>query len=221
MKTKLIIFDLDGTLLNSVEDLGRAVNHALQLRGLVTHTMGEYRYFVGNGVRKLIERALRASLGHDADTKLQEEVLADFMPYYIEHKCDYTRPYDGIPELLQALEKHGVKIAVASNKFIEGTQALVKNFFPDVTFTSVLGQREGVPVKPNPQIVYDILSEAGVTASEALYVGDTGIDMQTARNAGVESIGVLWGFRTKDELIENGAVHIISKPSEILNLLQE
>ena len=110
---------------------------------------------------------------------------------------------------------------MASNKFIEGTQALVKNFFPDVTFTSVLGQREGVPVKPNPQIVYDILSEAGVTASEALYVGDTGIDMQTARNAGVESIGVLWGFRTKDELIENGAVHIISKPSEILNLLQE
>lgn len=218
---KLVIFDLDGTLLNSVEDLGRAVNHALSLRGYKTHDMDDYRYFVGNGVLKLIERALRASLGHDAEPELQEAVLADFMPYYIAHKCDYTRPYTGIPELLQTLDQQGVKIAVASNKFIDGTQALVKNFFPSIRFASVLGQREDVPVKPHPQIVFDILSEAGVTASETLYVGDTGIDMQTARNAGVESIGVLWGFRTERELIENGAVHIVSKPSEILNFISK
>lgn len=217
--TKLIIFDLDGTLLNSVEDLGRAVNHALKLRNLPLHSMDEYRYFVGNGVRKLIERALRATLGHDAEQELQETVLQDFMAYYIEHKCDYTMPYDGIPELLRNLNKRGVKIAVASNKFITGTQALVQNFFPDINFTAVLGQREGVPVKPDPQIVNDILSMAGTMASETLYVGDTGIDMQTARNAGIESIGVLWGFRTKEELIENGAVHIVSEPSEILDLL--
>lgn len=219
MKNNLIIFDLDGTLLNSVEDLGRAVNYALQLRGLATHTMDEYRYFVGNGVRKLIERALRATLGHDADIELQESVLQDFMAYYIEHKCDYTRPYDGIEELLQELSAKGIKIAVASNKFIEGTQKLIENFFPNISFVCVLGQREGVPVKPNPQIVYDILATAGVSKAETLYVGDTGTDMQTARNAGVESIGVLWGFRTKEELIENGAVHIISKPVEILQFI--
>lgn len=216
---RLVIFDLDGTLLNTVEDLGRAVNRALEMRGMRRHTMEEYRYFVGNGVRLLVERALTASLGTNPDAALMESVLADFMAYYIEHKSDYTKPYSGIPELIDELTDMGVKVAVASNKFIDGTRGLVKRFFPSVDFASVLGQRDGVPVKPDPQIVYDILAEAGVPAADTLYVGDTGIDMRTAASAGVESVGVEWGFRTKDELIQGGAVHIVTSPEEILKLV--
>jgi len=216
---RLVIFDLDGTLLDTVEDLGRAVNYVLEQRGLPQHTMDEYRYFVGNGVRLLVERALAASLGAHPDAIQVESVLTDFLAYYMEHKSDHTKPYPGIGEVLDALTSEGIKVAVASNKFIDGTRGLVARFFPSVNFASVLGQREGVPVKPDPQIVYDILAEAGVKAADALYVGDTNIDMRTAAAAGVESVGVEWGFRTKEELVQAGAVHMVSKPQEILKLI--
>lgn len=215
-KKQLVIFDLDGTLINSVADLGQATNHALSLHGYPLHEMHEYNYFVGNGVSKLIERAL------PADKRGEEEisaVKADFLEYYMRHKTDLTRPYDGIPELLRALQEKGVKIAVASNKFIAGTQALVKGFFPDIDFCAVLGQREGVPIKPDPYIANEALQLAGVGRGDCLYVGDTATDMQTASNAGLESVGVSWGFRPVSELKGAGAMHIIDKPAELLCLV--
>lgn len=215
-RKKLVIFDLDGTLINSVADLGQATNHALQLHGFPMHDLSKYNYFVGNGVTKLIERALPEQFRDEATI---EKVKSDFLDYYMRHKTDLTRPYDGIPELLHALQEKGVKIAVASNKFIAGTQALVKGFFPDIDFCAVLGQREGVPIKPDPYIANEALQLAGVDRGDCLYVGDTATDMQTASNAGLESVGVSWGFRPVSELKDAGAAHIIDKPAELLSLV--
>lgn len=215
-RKKLVIFDLDGTLINSVADLGQATNHALQLHGFPMHDLSKYNYFVGNGVTKLIERALPEQF---RDAATIEKVKSDFLDYYMRHKTDLTRPYDGIPELLHALQEKGVKIAVASNKFIAGTQALVKGFFPDIDFCAVLGQREGVPIKPDPYIANEALQLAGVDRGDCLYVGDTATDMQTASNAGLESVGVSWGFRPVSELKDAGAAHIIDKPAELLSLV--
>lgn len=213
---RLVIFDLDGTLINSVADLGQATNHALQLHGFPMHDLSKYNYFVGNGVTKLIERALPEQFRDEATI---EKVKSGFLDYYMRHKTDLTRPYDGIPELLHALQEKGVKIAVASNKFIAGTQALVKGFFPDIDFCAVLGQREGVPIKPDPYIANEALQLAGVDRGDCLYVGDTATDMQTASNAGLESVGVSWGFRPVSELKDAGAAHIIDKPAELLSLV--
>lgn len=215
-KKQLVIFDLDGTLINSVADLGQATNHALQLHGFPMHDLSKYNYFVGNGVTKLIERALPEQFRDEATI---EKVKSDFLDYYMRHKTDLTRPYDGIPELLHALQEKGVKIAVASNKFIAGTQALVKGFFPDIDFCAVLGQREGVPIKPDPYIANEAMQLAGVDRGDCLYVGDTATDMQTASNAGLESVGVSWGFRPVSELKDAGAAHIIDKPAELLSLV--
>lgn len=215
-KKQLVIFDLDGTLINSVADLGQATNHALQLHGFPMHDLSKYNYFVGNGVAKLIERALPEQF---RDAATIEKVKSDFLDYYMRHKTDLTRPYDGIPELLHALQEKGVKIAVASNKFIAGTQALVKGFFPDIDFCAVLGQREGVPIKPDPYIANEAMQLAGVDRGDCLYVGDTATDMQTASNAGLESVGVSWGFRPVSELKDAGAAHIIDKPAELLSLV--
>ena len=215
-RKKLVIFDLDGTLINSVADLGQATNHALQLHGFPMHDLSKYNYFVGNGVTKLIERALPEQFRDEATI---EKVKSDFLDYYMRHKTDLTRPYDGIPRLLHALKEKGVKIAVASNKFIAGTQALVKGFFPDIDFCAVLGQREGVPIKPDPYIANEAMQLAGVGRGDCLYVGDTATDMQTASNAGLESVGVSWGFRPVSELKDAGAAHIIDKPAELLSLV--
>lgn len=196
--------------------MGQATNHALQLHGFPMHDLSKYNYFVGNGVTKLIERALPEQFRDEATI---EKVKSDFLDYYMRHKTDLTRPYDGIPELLHALQEKGVKIAVASNKFIAGTQALVKGFFPDIDFCAVLGQREGVPIKPDPYIANEALQLAGVDRGDCLYVGDTATDMQTASNAGLESVGVSWGFRPVSELKDAGAAHIIDKPAELLSLV--
>lgn len=215
-RKKLVIFDLDGTLINSVADLGQATNHALQLHGFPMHDLSKYNYFVGNGVTKLIERALPEQFRDEATI---EKVKSDFLDYYMRHKTDLTRPYDGIPELLAYLQQKGIKLAVASNKFIAGTQALVKGFFPDIDFCAVLGQREGVPIKPDPYIANEAMQLAGVVRGDCLYVGDTATDMQTASNAGLESVGVSWGFRPVSELKDAGAAHIIDKPAELLSLV--
>lgn len=215
-RKKLVIFDLDGTLINSVADLGQATNHALQLHAFPMHDLSKYNYFVGNGVTKLIERALPEQFRDEATI---EKVKYDFLDYYMRHKTDLTRPYDGIPELLAYLQQKGIKLAVASNKFIAGTQALVKGFFPDIDFCAVLGQREGVPIKPDPYIANEAMQLAGVVRGDCLYVGDTATDMQTASNAGLESVGVSWGFRPVSELKDAGAAHIIDKPAELLSLV--
>lgn len=212
----LVIFDLDGTLLDTIADLGTAANQALSKRGFPIHPIERYKTFVGNGVRKLIERAL-GEAGTDAN--LVDEVLMDFKAYYIEHKTDLSRPYPGILALLEELKKRGIRMAVASNKFQAATEGLVKFFFPAGTFDVILGQRDGIPVKPHPQIVFDVLSQIPTPKDQILYVGDTSIDMHTASAAGVESVGVTWGFRSCEELRQSGACYVVQDPSEIISHL--
>lgn len=213
---KLIIFDLDGTLLNTIEDLANATNHALKQFNFPIHEAETYRFFVGNGINKLIERALpEAHKQADAISMIKHE----FLKYYMFHADDCTKPYPGIPELLTKLQREGYQLGVASNKMHDATVELVSRFFPDINFTAVLGQRDGIPVKPSPDILNEIVSQAGVVKSETLYIGDSGVDAMTAVNAGIEFVGVLWGFRPQKELEEAGARRFVEKPEEIVGLV--
>lgn len=213
---KLVIFDLDGTLLNTIADLACSTNYALGKLGINAHPLESYPTFVGNGIRKLFERALPVSV---RTPEMVEKVRELFLPYYDAHNADLTTIYPGITELLKELQKKGVQLSVASNKYQSATEKLMEHYFPEIHFVSVLGQREGIPVKPDKGIILDTLNAAGVSAEETLYVGDSGVDMQTAKNGGVESVGVTWGFRPLSELEANGAQHIINKPSELLAYL--
>ena len=209
---KLVIFDLDGTLLNTIADLANSTNHALALLGYPTHEVSAYPFMVGNGINKLFERALPEG------EKTEENVLRvrqAFVPYYDVHNADDSSPYPGIPELLECLQAKGIQLAVASNKYQAATEKLVAHYFPNIRFVAVFGQREGIKVKPDPTIVYDILKIAGVAKEEVLYVGDSGVDMQTAINAGVSSCGVTWGFRPRAELEALHPDRIVDKAEEI------
>ena len=187
MNKKLVIFDLDGTLLNTIDDLAVSANYALRQHGYPEHELPAYRYFVGNGITKLIERALpEAERCEPAILQLREE----FVGYYQRHKTDLTRPYPGIPELLSHLSAKGIQLAVASNKYHQGTVELIRHYFGTDLFKVVLGQRGHIPAKPDPAIVYEILHLTGITPADALYIGDSGVDMQTARRSGITSIGV-------------------------------
>ena len=213
---KLAIFDLDGTLLNTIEDLGYAANHALQAHGYPTHSIASYPFFVGNGVRRLIERVLP----EDARTEATiDRLLVTFKEYYNDHNTDYTKPYEGIPELLSLLSSRGVAIAVASNKYQAATEKLISHFFPTLSFIAVEGQKEGVPVKPDPSIVFEILAKAKTPKADTIYIGDSGVDMETARRACVDSVGVTWGFRPEKELVENHADTIVNSPGDIEKLV--
>ena len=216
MKTSLVIFDLDGTLLNTIGDLAVACNAVLAMRGLPQHSYEEYRHFVGNGILRLVERALPEELRTPENVAL---VRADFVKYYTEHIDRYTKPYAGIPEVVADLARRGVRMAVASNKFQAGTGRLIRSFFPTTEFVAVFGQRAGVPLKPDPQVDNEIMAAAGVTPDECIHVGDSGVDMQTAHAAGVRSVGVTWGFRSRDELVGNGAGAIIDRPSQLIELI--
>ena len=215
-KTKLIIFDLDGTLLDTIGDLAASCNHTLEQFGHPTHPTDAYRQFVGNGIAKLVERALPAEC---RAAEYVEQVRQSFVAYYKEHIADYSHPYGGVPELLEALAERGVALAVASNKFHEGTVMLVDRFFGCERFAAVYGQRVGVPIKPDPTVVEQIMAEVGVSREEVLYVGDSGVDMRTAAAADVRSVGVTWGFRSREELIDAGAVHLVDRAEEIIDLL--
>jgi len=217
-----IIFDLDGTLLNTIDDLGYACNVALEQTGYPTHPIAEYPRMVGNGINNLIRRALPES------ERTEEKVLKVrefFVPYYDAHNCDYTRPYEGIPELLAALKVQGHQLAVASNKYQAATEKIVEHFFPGV-FDVILGEREGVERKPNPQIVYDITDRLRLkeqrpatperTKTELLYVGDSLVDRDTAQNANVPFVACSWGFVSRKTLVENGVTRIVDKPEELL-----
>ena len=213
---KLAIFDLDGTLLNTIEDLGYAANHALQAHGYPTHSIASYPFFVGNGVRRLIERVLP----EDARTEATiDRLLVTFKEYYNDHNTDYTKPYEGIPELLSLLSSRGVAIAVASNKYQAATEKLISHFFPTLSFIAVEGQKEGVPVNPDPSIVFEILAKAKTPKADTIYIGDSGVDMETARRACVDSVGVTWGFRPEKELVENHADTIVNSPGDIEKLV--
>ena len=214
---KLIVFDLDGTLINSLEDLADSANHVLIQHGFPIHPVDAYRYFVGDGVRKLIERILPEE--ERTDTRI-EQCKAEFVAYYKIHMEDKTEVYPGITKLLKELKNRGLKIAVATNKVHVAVEPLMAKYFPGIHFDSLIGQREGIPVKPAPQIMFDILKETSCQPSEALHVGDTATDIQLAHNAGVESVGVLWGYRPLEELQEAGAEHIIREPKELLELVK-
>ncbi len=214
--TRLVIFDLDGTLLNTIGDLAVACNVMLALRGLPQHSYEEYCSFVGNGVLRLVERALPEPLRTPENVLLARR---DFVEYYTANIDAYTKPYDGIPELVAELRRRGIALAVASNKFQAGTEKLVKRFFGDTEFVAVLGQRPDVPLKPSPAIVEEILATTGIPREEVLYVGDSGIDIETAAAAHVRAAGVTWGFRSREELVEAGAENLIDHPEELLALL--
>lgn len=213
---KVVIFDLDGTLLNTIADLAAAANHALGALDFPRRAEEECVQFVGNGVTKLLERALPDG----AKTADNVERMRDaFFEYYDEHLWDKTYIYAGVTELLEALQARGVLLAVASNKYQSATQRLVKYFFPQIKFLEVLGQRQGFPVKPDPDIVNEILLSAGARKEEVLYVGDSDVDMQTAKNAGVRVCAVTWGFRSR-ELLESFRPDFIADTArEILTMI--
>ena len=212
----LIVFDLDGTLLNSLEDLADSANHVLTQHSFPTHPVDAYRYFVGDGVRKLIERILPPEERNETTIELCRQ---EFVAYYKVHMEDKTSVYEGITDLLTELKKRGLKIAVATNKVHIAVKPLMEKYFPNIRFDSMIGQREGIPVKPAPQIMYDILKETGCAPSEALHVGDTATDMHLAHNAEVTPVGVLWGYRPLEELQEAGARYIIEHPLELLEIV--
>lgn len=212
---QLVIFDLDGTLLNTIEDLGTATNHALAACGYPVHPIESYTRMVGNGVRKLIERALP---DEDRSDEIIDRLLVEFRSYYDAHLHDFTVPYPGIPEALEELRAAGIALAVASNKYESAVRRLISHFFPNIQFADVCGQTEGIPVKPDPSIIFRILGECPTPKAEVLYVGDSGVDMETARRAGVDSVGVSWGFRPVRELEAAYADNIVEKPSEIVEL---
>lgn len=216
METKLIIFDLDGTLLDTIDDLAAATNHALKLNGFPIHERAAYRYFVGNGITKLVERALPEASRDEATIV---HVRQDFVAYYSDHNTDLTKPYPGIEALVAELQRRGIRMAVASNKYQAATVKLIARFFPEGTFDVVFGQREGIEPKPDPTIVFDILKQVVIAPDATLYMGDSKVDMQTAANSGLRSVGVTWGFRPRAELEEHGATFIIDRPEQLLDLL--
>lgn len=209
-----VIFDLDGTLLNTLGDLRAATNHALEVRGLPPHSMEEIRQFIGNGIRLLICRAMPEGTP-EAEI---DAALDDFKAYYAAHIHDRTVPYDGIPQLLTALRKRGVKVAVLSNKIDSASQQLIEYFFPGKTDV-VFGEHVGVPRKPDPTSCRMVMQQLGVQPEQVLYVGDSGTDMQTAKNAGLYAVGVTWGFRSKEVLLEYGADILVHRPEQILQIL--
>ena len=213
---KLVIFDLDGTLLDTIADLAVATNYALQQLGYPTHTEETIRTFVGNGINKLLERALPTVEKNEANVM---RMRTYFVPYYDEHNADLSGPYPGIVALLEEIQKRGLMIAVASNKYQEATAKLVAQYFPTIDFVEVLGQREGIAVKPDPTIVFDILKKAKVAPEDVLYVGDSGVDMQTAQNAGIDAVAVTWGFRPRAELEDYQPKGLIDKAEELLNFV--
>ena len=207
------IFDLDGTLLDTLTDLAASTNYALRTHGMPEHTIDEVRRFVGNGVRKLMERAVPDG----TDNPLFDEAFATFRQYYMEHSLDTTRPYEGVPEMLAALKAKGCHLAVVSNKMMAATQELCRHFFPE-TIEVAIGENEaeGIRKKPAPDTVIAALRQLGVGEEGAVYVGDSDVDIDTARNSNLPCISVLWGFRDRNFLLQHGASTLISAPKELL-----
>lgn len=213
---QLVIFDLDGTLLNTIDDLGNATNYALRSCGYPEHSLKAYPMMVGNGVSRLIERALPEDARSEENVTRLRQL---FKEYYDVHCTDATVPYPGIPELLDELRTRGIAMAVASNKYQEATAKLVAHFFPDMPWVAVEGQKPDFPVKPDPSVVFGILSKHPTPKAQTLYIGDSGVDMETARRACIESVGVTWGFRPESELRAHYADHIVSDPDDIIDIL--
>ena len=216
MQHRLFIFDLDGTLLNTIGDLAVACDHMLSLRGLPLHTYEEYCSYVGNGIMRLVERALPEEL---CTAEYVAAARKDFVDFYIEHIDLKTVPYRGMVELLNDLQRDGARLAVASNKFQAGTEKLIKKFFPAIDFVEICGNREGVPLKPDTALVDMILDKAGIERSNCYMIGDSGVDMQTARNASIHGVGVSWGFRSREELEMHSPMAIADTVEQLREIL--
>lgn len=204
------IFDLDGTLLNTLDDLAASTNYALRAHGMPEHNIDDIRRFVGNGVKKLMERAVPQGL----DNPLFEDTYADFRQHYMEHSLDTTQPYEGVITMLDELKRRGKSMAVVSNKFYAATQELCHHFFGDYIQVAI-GERDDIRKKPAPDTVIEALRQLNVGKEGAVYVGDSDVDVATARNSGIPCISVLWGFRDRDFLIAHGATTFVTSPRQI------
>lgn len=211
MKYKLVIFDMDGTVLDTLRDLTDSVNYILEKHNMPTHDIEKIKYFVGNGIHKLIERAVLP----DTDSELLEYIYEEFLVYYKEHCHIKTAPYDGIPELIKELRKKGYLTAIATNKSDSALRELLEVYFKDL-FDCAIGVKEGVNIKPAKDMVEYILKELNCTKAEAVYVGDSDVDLLTAANSGIDCIAVSWGFRGREFLIKHGAKIIADTPLEVI-----
>ena len=207
---KAVLFDLDGTLTDTLGDIADAMNRALRLHGLPEWPVEAYRYLVGNGAKVLSERCVRER------QELSAAVRQTYQAYYETHNLVQTKPYEGVPEMLQALVDRGIRLAVFSNKPDADTKAVVRHFFPEIPFAAVRGQVEGVPVKPDPTGALAVADEMGLAPGDFLYLGDTAVDMECALAAGMHPVGALWGFRTEEELRQSGAEHLARQPGDLL-----
>lgn len=207
------IFDLDGTLLYTLDDLTASTNHAMRQLGFKEHTTEEVRSMVGNGIKKLIERAVpKGTSGH-----LYEKAYNEFISHYLQHSLDTTRPYPGIMEMLKSLKDKGVQMAVVSNKYCKATESLCRTFFNEYISVAI-GESENIRKKPAPDTVLEAMKRLGANRESTVYVGDSEVDIATARNCGIPCISVLWGFRDKDFLLKNGATILAENPDEILSI---
>lgn len=214
---KTAIFDLDGTVLDTVHSIAYFCNEALEKYGISPNPVENYKYYAGNGAKILIHRALQ---GQDCDTEENfNRVYPAYMESYNNNSAYKTEHFEGLPEVLREMKDKGIVLGIVSNKPKSTVDEVLPNFFPDGFFKYVYGSQSGMPLKPDPAAVLDIMEKENVKPSEVLYVGDTGVDMQTGKNANALTIGVLWGFRGKDELIKNGADEIIEKPEELLKYI--
>lgn len=214
MKYKAVIFDMDGTILNTLEDLKNATNYSLRQFGMPERSLEEVRMFVGNGIRKLVERAVPSGTSEEKIA----QVFDVFLEYYEIHSADNTSPYPGILELVEKLKKSGIKTAVSTNKADVPAQELGKEYFNGI-FDLIVGQQDGLKVKPAPDSVNKILSILDIQKKDAIYIGDSDVDVQTAKNSGLDFIGVSWGFRGREFLEKNGAKNIVDNANEILDLV--
>ncbi len=208
---KAVLFDLDGTLTDTLQDIADAMNRSLRLHGLPEWPLDAYRYLVGDGAKKLAERAVRDR------AEMAASVQRAYQAWYETHTRVATRPYEGVPEMLAALQDRGVPLAVFSNKPDADTKNVVAHFFPEIRWAAVRGQVAGIPVKPDPAGALAVARELGVRPEEVLYLGDTSTDMRCALNAGMHPVGALWGFRTQEELLSSGAEAVVGHPRELLH----
>ena len=209
---RTFIFDLDGTLLDTLQDLATSVNYALRSQGMPEHSLDDVRCFVGNGVRKLMERAVPEGVHNPRF----EAAYQSFREHYMLHSLDTTQPYDGIPEVLQQLQSRGCRLAVVSNKMMAATQELCHHFFPEIEVAIGENEAEGIRKKPAPDTVLAALQQLGVSKDQSVYVGDSDVDIRTAQASSLPCISVLWGFRSREFLLEHGATHLITHPDELL-----
>lgn len=214
MEIRAALFDLDGTLVDTLDDIADAMNHALAAHGLPTHPADAYRELVGEGVDRLVERALP-----EGRSDLHAAVTAELRGYYTDHMLDRSVPYPEIPELLDGLAARGIPMAVLSNKPEPATRWMVEKLFGDVPFAAVAGETDGVPRKPHPEAALRIAREIGIEPGAWLYLGDTRTDMETATAAGMFPVGALWGFRDREELVAHGARALVERPRQLVGLV--